>query len=109
MAGTRQHCLQLTQNLAREAEEAKGETASEYQQQLQRMQSQLGNQFGPELAKQMGMPAQVLDQMVGQALFGDLAHSLGLRAPDDVITAILASVPGFKDQAGQFDQDRFGG
>ena len=78
----------------------------EYQQQLKRMGAALGNQFTPELAKQMGMPAQVLDQMVGQALFQDLATRLGLRAPDDVLTSILATVPTFQS-GGQFDRERF--
>ena len=78
----------------------------EYQQQLKRMGAALGNQFTPELAKQMGMPAQVLDQMVGEALFQDLATRLGLRAPDDVLTSILATVPTFQS-GGQFDRERF--
>lgn len=79
----------------------------EYQQQLKRMGAQFGNQFSPELAKQLGLPAQVLDQMVNQALFSELATRMGLRAPDDVLTQILATVPMFKNAQGQFDRDRF--
>ncbi len=79
----------------------------EYQQQLKRMNQALGNRFNPELAKQMGMPGQVLDQMVGQALFADLAMRLGLRAPDDVLTGILMTVPFFQNAQGQFDRSRF--
>src|SRR5215475_12454896 len=79
----------------------------EYQQQLKRMAAQMGNQLTPELAKQLGLPAQVLDDMVAQALYSDLARRLGLRAPDDVLTSILATVPIFKNEQGQFDQRRF--
>jgi peptidyl-prolyl cis-trans isomerase D len=79
----------------------------EYQQQLKRVGAALGNQFTPELAKQMGMPAQVLDQMISQALYIDLARRQGLRAPDDIITSILATVPTFQNEKGVFDQDRF--
>lgn len=79
----------------------------EYQQQLKRTAAAFGNQFSPELAKQLGLPAQVLDQMVNQALFSELATRMGLRAPDDVLTQILATVPMFKDEQGQFDRNRF--
>ncbi len=67
----------------------------------------MGNQFSPELAKQLGLPGQVLDRMVSQALFSDLANRMGLRAPDDVLTSILATVPMFKNEQGQFDRNRF--
>jgi peptidyl-prolyl cis-trans isomerase D len=79
----------------------------EYQQQLKRLQAALGNQFNPEFAKQMGLPSQVLDEMVSQALFADLARRLGLRAPDDVLTGILQAAPTFKNEQGQFDRNRF--
>jgi peptidyl-prolyl cis-trans isomerase D len=79
----------------------------EYQRQLKRTAAAFGNQFSPELAKQLGLPQQVLDQMVSQALFGELASRMGLRAPDDVLTQILATVPMFKNEQGQFDRNRF--
>jgi peptidyl-prolyl cis-trans isomerase D len=79
----------------------------EYQQQLKRTAAAFGNQFSPELAKQLGLPGQVLDQMVSQALFSELAGRMGLRAPDDVLTQILATVPMFKNEQGQFDRNRF--
>ncbi len=79
----------------------------EYQRQLKRMADALGPQFTDELAKQMGMPQQVLNQMVGQALFTNLAKSMGLRAPDDVLRRSLETTPAFKNEAGQFDRQRF--
>ena len=51
----------------------------QYQRQLKRLAGALGPQFTDELAKQMGLPQQVLNQMVGEALFANLAKSLGLR------------------------------
>ena len=79
----------------------------EYQQQQKQLAASMGNQFSPELAKQLGLPGQVLDRMVSQALFSDLANRMGLRAPDDVLTSILATVPMFKNEQGQFDRNRF--
>lgn len=76
---------------------------AEYQKQLKRMSAALGNQFSGDIAKQMGLPQQVLDQMVAESLFSHLAGDLGLRAPNDVITATLAGAPAFRNQQGQFD------
>jgi peptidyl-prolyl cis-trans isomerase D len=84
-----------------------GEYRSEYQRQLKRMAGALGPQFTEELAKQMGLPQQVLNQMVGQALFTSLGRSLGLRAPDDVLRHALETTPAFLNEAGQFDRQRF--
>jgi peptidyl-prolyl cis-trans isomerase D len=75
----------------------------EYQKQLKRMSGALGDQFNGDIAKQMGLPQQVLDQMVAQSLFSRLAENLGLRAPDDVITGTLAAAPAFRNQQGQYD------
>jgi len=75
----------------------------EYQKQLKRMSGALGAQFNGDIAKQMGLPQQVLDQMVAQSLFSHLANDLGLRAPNDVITGTLAGAPAFRNQQGQFD------
>jgi peptidyl-prolyl cis-trans isomerase D len=79
----------------------------EYQQELKRLEQSTGGQFSPELAKQIGVPGKVLDQMVSQALYTDLANRLGLRVPDDVLTGLLAMAPIFKNEQGQFDRDRF--
>ena len=80
----------------------------EYQQQYKRTAAAFGNQFNADLARQLGLPTQVLDQMVSQALFAELANRLGLRAPDDVLTSILGTIPLFKNEQGQFDRARFG-
>ena len=79
----------------------------EYQRQLKRLAGALGPQFTDELAKQMGLPQQVLQQMVGQALFTNLAAALGLRAPDDVLRHALETTPAFQNETGQFDRQRF--
>src|SRR4029077_1278968 len=67
----------------------------------------MGNQFSPELAKQLGLPGQVLDRMGSPGLFSDLANRLGLPAPGAVLTSHLATVPMFKNEQGQFDRNRF--
>jgi peptidyl-prolyl cis-trans isomerase D len=79
----------------------------EYQRQLKRMTAALGPQFTGDVAKQMGLPQQVLDQLVGRALFSNLADRLGLRAPDDVLRRDLEQSPALKNAAGQFDRARF--
>jgi peptidyl-prolyl cis-trans isomerase D len=78
----------------------------EYQQQLKRLEGALGPQY-TEFAKQMNLPQQVLNGMVGQALFSNLGQGLGLRAPDDVLRHSLETTPAFLNEAGQFDRQRF--
>ncbi len=79
----------------------------EYRRQLQRLSSVLGGQYTDDLAKQMGLPKQVLDGMVGNALYHSLAAKLGMRAPDDVLRQMLQTTPAFLNEAGQFDPQRF--
>jgi peptidyl-prolyl cis-trans isomerase D len=79
----------------------------EYQRQLKQLAAALGGQFTDDLAKQMGLPQQVLNRMIGQALYASLANSLGLRAPDDVMRHFLETTPAFLNEAGQFDRQRF--
>lgn len=80
----------------------------EYQRQLKQVSAALGSQFTGDIAKQMGLPQQVLDRMVGQALFRNFANALGLRAPDDVLRSTMERMTIFLDPStGQFDRQRF--
>src|SRR5512143_1546427 len=83
------------------------EYQQEYRRQLQRLSSVLGGQYTDDLAKQMGLPKQVLDGMVANALHHSLAAKLGMRAPDDVLRQMLQTTPAFLNEAGQFDPQRF--
>jgi peptidyl-prolyl cis-trans isomerase D len=83
------------------------EYQAEYKRQLKRMSAALGPQFTGDVAKQMGLPEQVLDQLVAQALFMDLAQQLGMRAPDDLLRHTIQTTPMFLNAQGQFDRNRF--
>jgi peptidyl-prolyl cis-trans isomerase D len=82
------------------------EYQTEYKRQLKRMSAALGPQFTGEVAKQMGLPEQVLDQLVAQALFMNLAQQLGMRAPDDLLRHTIETTPMFRNEQGQFDKNR---
>jgi len=51
--------------------------------------------------EQLNLPQQVLEQMVEQALIGELAKSMGLRATDAEVAAKVKSFPGLQ-RDGQF-------
>lgn len=51
--------------------------------------------------EQLNLPQQVLEQMVEQALIGELARSMGLRASDDEVAAKIKSFAGLQ-RDGQF-------
>jgi hypothetical protein len=53
----------------------------EYQQQQKQLAASMGNQFSPELAKQLGPAGAGAGPMVSQALFSDLANRMGCGRP----------------------------
>ncbi|PSW03913.1 peptidylprolyl isomerase [Photobacterium lipolyticum] len=80
-----------------------------YQNERNRMQSQLGDYFAtllgdPEYVKQFRQS--VLDRMVNDVLIEQRANELGLRISDEQIRNAIVSMPEFQ-RDGQFDNDMY--
>ncbi len=61
-----------------------------------------GEQFSPELLRRMGLPLQVLNELVGQKILLDEARSMGLEASDAEVQEAILEIPAFKDETGRF-------
>lgn len=61
-----------------------------------------GERFTPELARQMGLPLQALNQAVSQEILLEEARKMGLAATDDEVRDRILQDPSFKDEQGRF-------
>ncbi|MGC9459013.1 SurA N-terminal domain-containing protein, partial [Vibrio genomosp. F10] len=89
------------------AEITRGDFEQAYQNERNRMQSQLGDYFSNMLADPAYVESfrkSVLDRMVNDLLLEQHAESLGLRVSDAQIRTMILEMPQFQSN-GQFDQD----
>jgi peptidyl-prolyl cis-trans isomerase D len=77
----------------------------EFRMQMDRLQPMFGGKLDSEMAKQMGLPRQVLANIVSRTLFDVEAARLHLAVPDAVVRARIQGA--FKNELGQFDRQRF--
>ncbi|MGO2341836.1 peptidylprolyl isomerase [Vibrio litoralis] len=78
-----------------------------YQNERNRMQSQMGEYFSTLMADQQYVATfrkSVLDRMINDVLLEQYAQSLGLRVSDDQVSQLILTMPQFQTN-GQFDQD----
>ncbi|MGF1694734.1 peptidylprolyl isomerase [Vibrio lamellibrachiae] len=89
------------------AEISRGDFEQAYQNERNRMQSQLGDYFASMLADPTYVESfrkSVLDRMVNDLLLEQHAESLGLRVSDAQIRTMILEMPQFLNN-GQFDQE----
>lgn len=81
-------------------------TTAEFRKQYTALESRFrqmyGEQFTPEVAKQMRLPMQALDQAVAQKILLAEARRLGLSVSDKELQSRILSIPAFKDEKGEF-------
>lgn len=85
----------------------RGEFDQAYQNERNRMQSQLGDYFANLLADPMYVESfrkSVLDRMINDLLLEQHAQSLGLRVSDDQVRKMILDMPQFQT-GGKFDQE----
>lgn len=78
-----------------------------YQNERNRMQSQMGEYFSTLMADQQYVATfrkSVLDRMINDVLLEQYAQSLGLRVSDDQVSQLILTMPQFQTN-GQFDQE----
>ncbi|EKO3925156.1 peptidylprolyl isomerase [Vibrio metschnikovii] len=86
---------------------SRGEFEQAYQNERNRMQSQLGDYFSTLLADPTyvaSLRRSVLDSMINDILIEQHAQSLGLRVSDNQVRQAIIAMPEFQS-AGQFDQN----
>jgi peptidyl-prolyl cis-trans isomerase D len=81
-------------------------TLSEFERQYRQLEglySQIyGDRMTPELAKQMGLPMQALNQAVSQEILLAEARDMGLEVTDDELRDSILQEQTFKDEQGRF-------
>lgn len=80
---------------------------SEYRRELNRLRDAFGGRLTAEQARQLGLPEQVLGQMVTRTLYAVHADRMGMTVPDDVVRQAILQEPAFRNSLGQFDRLRF--
>ncbi len=74
---------------------------------VNRLSARLGSRFDIEQARALGVVDQIVSQMVGGALFDQKIADLGLTVSDNLVKRRISEEPSFKNDAGQFDPNRF--
>ncbi|WP_108661653.1 peptidylprolyl isomerase [Acuticoccus kandeliae] len=83
------------------------EFARVYQMQSNRLSQQLGTSLTPQQAQAFGLPQQVLQSLVTDALQVDAAHALGVDLTDEALAERIRDNPAFAGANGAFDRNRF--
>lgn len=79
-----------------------GELQRAYRQAEEAYRDAYGAQFTPELARQLQLPLQVLEQLVQQRLMLAEAERMGLMVSDAELQRELLELPVFQDDQGRF-------
>lgn len=84
-------------------EEFRRAFSSEYN----RLRQMLGGDFDIQQAQALGLPQQILSNLVDQRLYQAHARELGLTVTDDQVRQEIFSVPAFQNEQGEFDRFRY--
>jgi peptidyl-prolyl cis-trans isomerase D len=78
-----------------------------YNDRLQQLGRRLGRPITPDQAQALGLPRQMLGQMLADAALDERVRQLGLNLADSEIARQITADPNFKGPTGQFDRFRF--
>ncbi len=78
-----------------------------FMQRTQSLSQQLGSNISPAMARNLGIEAQVLNNMLGSAALREAAEELGLGHSDDAIAEAIVADPSFFGANGKFDAPTF--
>lgn len=86
-------------------------TVMEYRRSLQRemdnIRRSLGDQYSPELLKNINVPQVVLRRLVNHQLLALASSDEGIVPPDSAIARRIRANPSFADASGNFSKERF--
>ncbi len=80
---------------------------NEMQREMNRLRGYFGGSLDAEMARNIGLPKQVLARMMRSALFLEVARDLGIVIDDELVTQEIRSIPAFNGLTGQFDKSAF--
>ena len=75
--------------------------------QLQAISGQTGDVFTLEQARSVGLPQQILGQLIAEAALDDQARQFNLGVSEDRLAREISGDPAFRGIAGSFDRARF--
>jgi peptidyl-prolyl cis-trans isomerase D len=78
-----------------------------YNDRLQQLGRRLGRPITPDQAQALGLPRQILSQMLADAALDERVRQLGLNLSDSEIARQITADANFKGPTGQFDRFRF--
>lgn len=78
-----------------------------YNDRLQQLSRRLGRPITADQAQALGLPRQMLSQMLADAALDERVRQLGLNLSDAEIARQITADPSFKSPTGQFDRFRF--
>lgn len=78
-----------------------------YDRQVSTLSQRLGTRLTSEQARSLGVPQQVLSQMVSGAVLDELTRRMRLGVSKDKLAQLTASDPAFQGPDGNFDRRRF--
>ena len=83
----------------------------DYARALRREINRVGRRFGAQLeidqARALGMPDQVLSQMISRVLFDQKAAGMNMLGTDARVRRLVRQEPAFQNSLGEFDRNRF--
>ena len=84
---------------------------TEYRQAFNRaysnLQQRFGGAFDGEMARSIGIPTQVLQQLVDRAVYDEKTTDLGMVVTDEQVREAIFNLPAFQNEAGRFDRLRY--
>ncbi|HUE44890.1 MAG TPA: SurA N-terminal domain-containing protein [Aestuariivirgaceae bacterium] len=86
-------------------------TADEYRnvfnRQVRQISRQIGRSITPEMARDMGLDRQILNQLIRDAAFTAQARNLGLAVPNRAVVSRIAGNSNYQNAQGEFDPQDF--
>jgi peptidyl-prolyl cis-trans isomerase D len=79
----------------------------EYQNYLRNSGRETGKELTPEQARALGVPGQILQQLISRQAVDNAVNALKLTASDDFVARQIKSIRAFAGPLGTFDHDTF--
>jgi len=91
-----------------DAEITQQDLGRQYRNLEQRYQQMFGDQWSPELAEQLGVGRQALEQLINRRVLIEEAGRLGIEVSDDEVRKYVLAMPTFQSADGRFiGSDRY--
>lgn len=85
------------------------EFQEQYRREVRRLQTMLQTDLSADRARELGLPQQVLQDMISRAVFDIAARDAGVAVSDDVVRQSIFDNPTFHNKEGKFDRRIFEG